>query len=599
MGNSSSGSNKVSVEQKDLQFLGDRFPFGDMELQKLYRIYHSWISTDSLADNKQRSFLQELARLSDFTEAVGGQQQGNDDSNTVHVCDTMRQIEEQLLPRHFSQMLYSTSFCILAKNSNNVHSINPGPVDEFTRMARMERFFEGLSNCTRRGSKAVLTTLFDALLYSSMQPSSPTATKSNEKEETNHTSSNQRVCAVQFVELGYRLALATAYLKQRQASPTPTEKEVDIHDFLPQNHEVAMSAMAHSIVEKGRRRRQRSGMPGVLSTECPYLEQKLVELEDILEWSESVAPVFACILPTLFHHVIFPKTPFPSGSRTEFAIPTIFETSLFFQQHGQDSPSNVVCNFFCPRLFTVACWTPTLTTTTGYHRLYTSAADGLSFNRLLHAVIGYDGPTLFVVQSSNGDGIFGAYTTGGWKESKDFYGNTDCFLFALHPFTAVYRPCGGNNRNFVYCNSAARSRGYDQQAHGIGFGGAVEEPRLFLSEEDLDNNCVAASQDLTFENGALLPPGHRSSKYFGVQGLEVWGVGDAETVRNALLARGTVRANTDEAIRRARKVDKAQFLDDFQAGTFASKAFQHRQQVDGRADADLEDRNRKGYEYAK
>jgi hypothetical protein len=596
MGNSSSRSNEVSIEQKDLQYLGDRFPFGDLELQKLYRIYHSWINNNNNNDPSadKPSFLQELARLS-YCLDIGRQAQGSDD-DTIREYEAMRQIEEQILPIHFSQMLYSTSFCILS-NDNNGYLANPGPVDEYTRTARMERFFDGLSNCTRRGSKAVLTTLFDAL-YSIMQLSCPSESNSKKKEDLNNTSSNKRVCAVQFVELGYRLALATVYLKQRQASLATTDKEVDVHDFLPRNHEVAMSAMAHSIVEKGRRRRQRSGMPGVLSTECPFLEQKLVELEDILEWSESVAPLFASILPTFFHHIIFPNTPFPSGSRTAFAIPTISEPSLFFLQHQQDPPSDVAGRF-CPRLFTIACWSPTLTSTTGYHRLYTSAADGLSFNRLLHAVIGYDGPTLFVIQSSNAGGIFGAYTTGGWKESKDFYGNTDCFLFALHPFTAVYRPSGGNNRNFVYCNSVARSRGYDQQAHGIGFGGTVEEPRLFLSEEDLDNNCVAASQDLTFENGALLPPGQRNSKYFGVQGLEVWGVGDIESVETALQAREVVRANTDEAIRRARKVDKAQFLDDFRAGTFSSKAFQHRQQVDGRADADLEDRDRKSYEYAK
>jgi hypothetical protein len=69
-----------------------------------------------------------------------------------------------------------------------------------------------------------------------------------------------------------------------------------------------------------------------------------------------------------------------------------------------------------------------------------------------------------------------------------------------------------------------------------------------------------------------------------------------------LEARDASGAVTDKAIRRARKVDKAQFLDDFCAGTFGGKAFAHRQEVDGSADCDLEEMCQdkdKVYEYTK
>lgn len=231
-----------------------------------------------------------------------------------------------------------------------------------------------------------------------------------------------------------------------------------------------------------------------------------------------------------------------------------------------------------------------------WFRLYTSSADGLSFNRLLKAVLGYGGPTIFVIQSTTGS-VFGAYTSAPWREAKDFYGNTDCFLYMLKPTMSVYRPTG-NASNFMYCNPSARSRGYDQQAHGIGFGGTTDQPRLFITEH-LDDACHASNRDLTFENGKL--ENSVDSSFF-VDTIEVWGVGGEEAVASALEARTEKRAQKDEAIRKARKVDKAQFLDDFRAGTFDSKAFAHRQQVDGRGREDMEDRARdknKEYEYAK
>jgi hypothetical protein len=206
--------------------------------------------------------------------------------------------------------------------------------------------------------------------------------------------------------------------------------------------------------------------------------------------------------------------------------------------------------------------------------LYTSASDGLSFNRLQNALLGYGGPTLIIIRS--GDCLFGAFTASQWKESKDFYGNHDCFLYQLLPTTAVYRP-SGNDTKFMYCNSFARSRGYDQLAHGIGFGGSTDQPRLFLSESF--DNCRAAAQDMTFEKGPLLPG---KDQHFVIDDLEVWGVGGTAVVEEALADRKKSRGVRDAAIQKARKVDKAAFLDDFKSGLIDSKAFAHRGQIQGR-----------------
>jgi hypothetical protein len=223
--------------------------------------------------------------------------------------------------------------------------------------------------------------------------------------------------------------------------------------------------------------------------------------------------------------------------------------------------------------------------------LYTSASDGLSFNRLQNALLGYGGPTLLIIQS--GSCIFGAFTASSWKEAKDFYGNHDCFLFQVLPTTAVYRP-SGNGSNFMYCNSFARSRGYDQQAHGIGFGGSVDQPRLFLAESF--DNCRASKHDLTFEKGNLLD---YDGSDFEIDSLEVWGVGGTEVVLEALGARSAARNVRDANIQKARKVDKAAFLDDFKSGLIESKAFAHQDQIRGRDDACIDSDHANNYLYPK
>lgn len=234
-----------------------------------------------------------------------------------------------------------------------------------------------------------------------------------------------------------------------------------------------------------------------------------------------------------------------------------------------------------------------------YFRLYTSASDGLSFNRLQNALLGYAGPTLLIIQS--GKSTFGAFTASPWKESKDFYGNHDCFLYRLLPDTiAVFRPTGQSS-NFMYCNSFARSRGYDQQAHGIGFGGTVDQPRLFLSESFDD--CQALRDDLTFEKGSLLGTsvdgyGGSDSSTFEIDNVEVWAVGGTEVVQESLQARDRSRDIRKAAIQKARKVDKAAFLDDFKSGLIESKAFVHREQIQGR-DGTCIDEEQEKYQYQK
>ena len=228
-----------------------------------------------------------------------------------------------------------------------------------------------------------------------------------------------------------------------------------------------------------------------------------------------------------------------------------------------------------------------------WHKLYTSDIDGLSFNRLQLALFGYNGPTIMIIHETLQGGKFGAYTTSRWKEASNFYGNEgNCFLFQMEPDFKIMHPLTTrrSKRNFNYCKLKGP---YEPgQARGIGFGGSIKKPRLFLSESF--ENCHALNQDSTFEKGDLLP--YKKNEFgdlvpmteFDVEYLEVWGVGGDDVVRKALGARSQHREIKDASLKKARQVDKAQFLNDFKSGLIESKAFAHRQQITNRDGGDVE-----------
>ena len=125
------------------------------------------------------------------------------------------------------------------------------------------------------------------------------------------------------------------------------------------------------------------------------------------------------------------------------------------------------------------------------------------------------------------------------------------------------------------------SKGYDSLSHGIGFGGSSDLPRLYI-DEVLDG-CRAASEDLTFEKGALLSGlTDSSTSHFEVEAMEAWGVGTSQIVEEALTARDDQRIDKQKQIRKAMKGAKGQFLEDFQSGLTGNKLFQHRDQIQGR-----------------
>ena len=596
MGNSTSAEKSLTQEQKDIRYLGDRMPFGDAELRRLCRCYTA-VEQQLLSPHERASFLSDFA-VHALDDANATQEERDERALLIQV------LEAKILPLGFGDKLYATAFLKPGEtsiyedperftNNNNDDNNNTqktaADVDDYTRMARLEQFFDGLSNCGRRGTKHAVKVLVNCC---------------ERVEDDSNGDDGPMIRATELIQLAYRMALAAAFLAASSKSQEEEEEQDnDMMRFLPADDKTSqqeLNSFARSIVEHATTHRTRAGVPP-LSAKAQ--EELLVTCEDVTNWVDDV-PLFASTLSTLIFRIFCPGQAYPP-SRTEFVYPVIPSESAFFEAgsstllfvfaclspalNGPVSFLFGICLTQCTFLNGKVSDTSTITTLAQFHRLYTSLSDGLSFNRLQNCLLGYGGPTLLILRSAKGD-LFGAFTASSWKESKDFYGNSDCFLFQLLPRVAVYRP-SGNDNNFMYCNSFARSRGYDNQAHGIGFGGTVTEPRLYIAEAW--EQCSASSRDLTFENGPLLGSSiNTSNKQFDVEALEVWGVGGKEVVAAALGDRVKARALKDAAIQKARKVDKAAFLDDFRSGIIESKAFKHREEARGRADADLDDRDK-------
>lgn len=563
--NTASTGEQLSPLQRDIKYLGDRMPFGDRELFEVYKAYHSRKEKTELI-----SFLTDIGLLCCKEE----------EKEELFVL--LQAVEQKILPPNFGNRLYETCFLrpqdVSEYDSDSLEKAaaavaGSSEEDEYTRLAKLEAFFEGLSNGTRRGAKKTLKVLM-ACCKQHPAPISETPPMENDFSYGPSRSQSPKtvIDPLEFVNIGYRVALASAFLTATQNS----DEHQDIGAFLPNedaSQHPGLLALAGSLVDLATKRKQRNERSSTPNNE----KKKLVDEHDVLEWAEHVAPLFASSLATFLHTIFFPDRPYPP-TRTSFDYPTLegFDSTFFTEGNS-------------PLLFSFGCMSSSLNGE--FYRLYTSASDGLSFNRLQNSLLGYGGPTLLIIQS--GDSIFGAFTASSWKESKDFYGNSDCFLFQLLPTTAIYRP-SGNDTKYMYCNSFARSRGYDRQAHGIGFGGTVQQPRLFLPESFDD--CRAAERDLTFEKGPLL---NTNLQNFEIDSLEVWGCGGTEVVQVALGARDRQRDIKDAAIRKARKVDKAAFLDDFRSGLISSKAFAHREQMRGRGSACVNDDDPNDYKLPK
>lgn len=140
----------------------------------------------------------------------------------------------------------------------------------------------------------------------------------------------------------------------------------------------------------------------------------------------------------------------------------------------------------------------------------------------------------------------------------------------------------------VVSNNIAKK---DEMLEGFGFGGTIRNPRVFI-DSGLEE-CKVSSHCTTFEEGNIgFPPPNdplafsspsSTSSTLHIDSLEIYAVGDNDTIQRGFQALNKYRDIADANLRNARTVDTKAFLSDLRNGVIDSKAFAHRGQVDGRA----------------
>lgn len=187
--------------------------------------------------------------------------------------------------------------------------------------------------------------------------------------------------------------------------------------------------------------------------------------------------------------------------------------------------------------------------------------------------------------------MLGAFTSAPWKESFGFYGDTEGFIFQLHPKLAVYRP-QGDEKNFMILHSKAKSTlvtgAIADAPYGMGFGGSLDKPRLFIPESL--ENCSAGFLDKTYVSGDLVPD--EALEKFEIENLEVWAVGGDEVIQKALKDQVNYRDLQEVVVKNAKTIhDKSAIAADMQTGLIHNKLFVHQEQARGRHEFAVDDKH--------
>jgi hypothetical protein len=407
----SAEENRNTLQKKDIAHLGDRVPFGDLELLQVYRVYHKLqdklrggnnvnVDGDGIGNNDQQpqatisSFLKDVGVLSAAESRVKKKKKKSSETTineTTVVKDEeaafleerlylLEAVERKILPPGFGNTLYRTCFMLSQdtseyddddNNNNNTRkesmtkNTNDDDEDEYTRMARLEKFFEGLANGTRRDRKTVTKCLIRCCTQraapvdddedgsAAAVPVSDFAYGGNRTNNNDDGKNNKAyIEPMELINLGYRVCIAAAFLKDSsegggdENENENDEEQKDFGRFLPPDESesgpglLALSNSLAALATKRKQRRLRSNEP----------TDKLVELvdeDDVFEWVEQVAPMFGAILPTFLHCIFFPNKRAPP-TRTSFDYPRISQESQVF-------PSNS-----SPMLFSFGCMSPAL-----------------------------------------------------------------------------------------------------------------------------------------------------------------------------------------------------------------------------------------------
>ena len=446
------------------------------------------------------------------------------------------------------------------------------------------------------------------------------------------------VPAADVIKLCFQTASALNYIFQEDSAFTEDAGSIKLAEArdVSAEDEVTQS-MTNSLLEYAKESRSNDHFfggysdPGVgVSSVTPNTpaEEGQVIAREFSEWQRKVVPdLIYCSIARFCHILFFPSEltrqsksmikSFPllrsskeitSRTTTKLKEGDILPLSSHaFGKNTRNDNTSSATSLLSPAVFAFASIsTPKFRQK--WYQIHTTD-DGWTFQALEHAIMGYEGPTLLVIQGhdkhTKESVTCGAYTASKWERKRDFYGTSDCFLFQLKPTMKILKPLpkmgtrGGHYQYFwsnTNVNTTNPSR-KDDRAIGLGFGGTVRRPRLFI-DNHLEE-CHVSKQDTSFEEGNLgLPPSNDPfasqtsySSTLRIDSLEIYAVGDEDTIQRGFHQQSQHRDINEATLRNARTVDKAAFLGDMRNGD--GKTFAHRGQVDGRAHGYLKEEDAK------
>jgi len=417
------------------------------------------------------------------------------------------------------------------------------------------------------------------------------------------------ISAFDMVELCYEMASISHYLSQENASGEDTDN-TSMHAFVEMRNASSENAIVRSItnslVENAKNYRDSRdfgvgyGVVGESTKSLPITEGCVTKAE-FVEWQRRVVPDFLqCTVVRFLRLILLPQSSF--AGQYQQPLPTVRDSKEITSQTttkltaGEILPlsslifgtstavPNCALTLLSPPIFAFASISMTKLGQNWY-QIYDGSTDGWTFQALENSILGYEGSTILIIQaqatSDDGDTnkeivTFGAYTSSKWERNKrDHFGSSDCFLFQLYPTLQVLQSLpkvGSKGGRYMYFHSNTNvqtnnpSRN-DDMAVGLGFGGTVRQPRLFV-DCNLEY-CTISNQCTSFEEGYLgLPPSiadpfvasPSSSSTLNIISLEVYAVGDEDTINRGFRAQRQHRDIADSTLRNARTVDRAAFV---------------------------------------
>ena len=298
-----------------------------------------------------------------------------------------------------------------------------------------------------------------------------------------------------------------------------------------------------------------------------------------IDWVQAIAPQVYQALSTFCHFALFrPSHPFRPTCPPPLALPHLEQECAIFRDACH--PISVSLGLLSSNLGG------------RWKRLFSSDFDGCSFATFQKFLLGYQGSTLILMQTTKGD-VLGFYTACPWKTGNTWFGQEDeSFIFGIKPTLQFYNSTEGGKKQYnMYLNNPPTTTRPDI-LKGLGVGGIDEStPRIHITTTL--EQCKAGAIDSTYTSGPLLSDG---DVFFDMDILEVWTVSSSEED----FLRNVQKGHTQELIREGRRVsmaqvDRKQFLDDFQTGSYGNSLFKHREESRGRHSLCADDDSARGY----